>query len=79
MCDISCGRMVVHDLDAFMMMGGPREYTPYAVGFRYEGVGPDSEPIDRKSALRLEEMLLDEVRQRLAVTEGRLWFGPVCV
>ncbi|MDE2888635.1 MAG: HEPN domain-containing protein [Gemmatimonadota bacterium] len=46
-------------------------YTPYAVEFRYEGVGSDSEPIDRELATRLAKMLQDEVQQRLAEAEGR--------
>ena len=40
-------------------------YTPYAVEFRYAGVGPNAEPIDRARALALVETLLEEVGNRL--------------
>ena len=46
-------------------------YTPYAVEFRYAGVGPDVEPIDREDALTLVEALLQRVRRRLAEVEGQ--------
>ena len=36
-------------------------YTPYAVEFRYAGVGPNAEPIDRPRTLALVEALLEEV------------------
>lgn len=39
--------------------------TPYAVEFRYEGVGPGHEPIDRAAALTLVEALARDVRDRL--------------
>ena len=42
------------------------DYTPYAVEFRYQGIGPDADPIDRDGAVRLVGMLLDQVRQFLA-------------
>ena len=41
-------------------------FTPYAVEFRYEGVGLGHEPIDRAAALTLVEALLREVQDRLA-------------
>lgn len=41
-------------------------YTPYAVQFRYEGVNPDTAPIDRQDALALVEALLEQVRRRSA-------------
>jgi predicted nucleotidyltransferase len=41
------------------------DYTPYAVEFRYQGIGPDADPIDLDGAVRLVEMLLDQVRQFL--------------
>ena len=37
----------------------------YAVEFRYEGVGPGHEPIDRAAALTLVEALARDVRDRL--------------
>ena len=40
-------------------------YTPYAVEFRYAGVGPNAEPIDRDRALALVEALLEEVGNQL--------------
>ena len=45
-------------------------YTPYAVEFRYQGVGPDYEPIDREDALGLVETLLDQVGRQLEEAEG---------
>ena len=41
-------------------------YTPYAVEFRYAGVDPDAEPIDRERATELVDALLERVRHRLA-------------
>ena len=41
-------------------------YTPYAVEFRYAGIGPGVEPIDRDRASALVEALLERVRRRLA-------------
>ncbi len=40
-------------------------YTPYAVEFRYAGVGPNAEPIDRARALALVEALLEAVGNQL--------------
>ena len=40
-------------------------YTPYAVEFRYAGVGPNAEPIDRSRALALVEALLEVVGNHL--------------
>ena len=37
-------------------------YTPYAVEFRYEGVGARTEPIDRDETLALVEALLERIR-----------------
>ena len=42
------------------------DYTPYAVEFRYVGVDPDAEPIDREGAIALVEALLERVGRRLA-------------
>ena len=36
-------------------------FTPYAVEFRYAGVGPDAKPIDRAGALERVEALLERV------------------
>ena len=38
-------------------------YTPYAVEFRYAGVGPDAKPIDRTGARHAVEALLRHVEQ----------------
>ncbi len=38
------------------------EFTPYAVTFRYEGVGPEAPPIDRQAMIALVEPLLERVR-----------------
>ena len=40
-------------------------YTPYAVEFRYAGVGPDAKPIDRTGALAMVEGLLEQVEEQL--------------
>ncbi len=45
------------------------DYTPYAVEFRYAGVDPGAEPIDREGALALVQALVDRVRRRLAEVE----------
>ena len=46
------------------------DYTPYAVEFRYTGVDPSAEAIDRTGALAIIETLLERVRRRLAEAEG---------
>ena len=46
------------------------EYTPYAVEFRYTGIGSDAESIDRETALALVEALLGQVRSELERVEG---------
>ena len=46
------------------------KYTPHAVEFRYLGVGPDAEAIDREDAMRLVEMLLKKVGRALQEAEG---------
>ena len=46
------------------------DYTPYAVEFRYAGVDPGAEPIDRESVLALVKALLERVRGELAEAEG---------
>ena len=45
-------------------------FTPYAVEFRYEGVGPGQETIDRPAALTLVEALVRDVRDRLGTSES---------
>lgn len=42
------------------------DYTPYAVEFRYVGVDPDAEPIDREGAIATVEALLERVGCRPA-------------
>ena len=46
------------DTAPFLDLGA---YTPYAVEFRYAGVGPDAKPIDRAGALETVEDLLERV------------------
>ena len=46
------------------------EYTPYAVEFRYQGVGSDAEAIDREDALALVETLRGQVGRALDEAEG---------
>lgn len=41
------------------------DFTPYAVEFRYEGVGADAAPIDREAALARLVILLDAVRRQV--------------
>ena len=41
------------------------DYTPYAVEFRYVGVDPDAEPIDREGAIALVEALLEQIQREL--------------
>ena len=45
------------------------DYTPYAVEFRYAGVGPDAQPIEREVALTLVVALLERVGRELAEAE----------
>ena len=45
------------------------DFTPYAVQFRYEGVGPDHEPIDRAAAIALVSALAAHVADLLADTD----------
>ncbi len=45
------------------------EFTPYAVQFRYEGLGAEHEPINRTAALALVEALIQHVRDCLAEVE----------
>ena len=46
-------------------------YTPYAVEFRYAGVGPDAKPIDRAGALEAIEALLERVGSQLPEGGGQ--------
>ena len=50
------------DTVPFLELGA---YTPYAVEFRYAGVGPGAEPIDRAGALETVEALLQQVAEQL--------------
>ena len=45
-------------------------YTPYAVQFRYTGVDPETEAIDREAAAGAVRSLLATVAQELAEAEG---------
>ena len=45
-------------------------YTPYAVEFRYAGVDPEAEPIDREGEIALVEALVEQVRGELLKLEG---------
>ncbi|MYE02709.1 MAG: HEPN domain-containing protein [Alphaproteobacteria bacterium] len=45
-------------------------YTPYAVQFRYTGVDPETESIDRDAAEEAVRSLLSKVEQELAEAEG---------
>ena len=40
------------------------EYTPYAVQFRYEAIGVDKAPLDRREGLCLVESLLAQVQSQ---------------
>lgn len=42
------------------------EFTPYAVQFRYEGLGPGHDPIDREAAVSRAGALVRHVRDLLA-------------
>ena len=46
------------------------DYTPYAVEFRYAGIDPDAELIDREGALALVQALLDRILPLLADGEA---------
>ena len=54
------------DTAPFLDLGA---YTPYAVEFRYVGVGPDAKPIDRTDALETVEDLLEQVGGQLPEDE----------
>ena len=45
-------------------------YTPYAVQFRYTGVDPETEALDRDDAAASVRTLLSQVAQELADAEG---------
>lgn len=40
-------------------------FTPYAVTFRYEGVGPEARPIERQAMMALAATLVERVRAEL--------------
>ena len=46
------------------------ELTPYAVQFRYEGLEPDHQPLDRPAAIALTGALMRHVGDLLATVEG---------
>ena len=46
-------------------------YTPYAVQFRYTGVDPETEAIDREAAKAAVRSLLSRVEQELAEAGGQ--------
>ena len=51
-------------------------YTPYAVEFRYAGVGPDAKPIDRAGALEASRSVIGaESRSQLPEGGGRMTGG----
>lgn len=45
-------------------------YTGYAVEFRYTGIPPGTDPIERQSAVTLVEVLLNKVRAEFAAVEA---------
>ena len=47
-------------------------FTPYAVQFRYEGVGPDHEPIDRAATVALVGALVRRVDDLLVEVEREI-------
>ena len=46
------------------------DYTRYAVRLRYAAADPGAKPLDRSKTVRQVDVLLEEVRQRLAEAEG---------
>ncbi|MCY3932724.1 MAG: HEPN domain-containing protein [Acidobacteria bacterium] len=54
------------DLDRFRALA---RFTPYAVGYRYEGVAEWVEPIDRNAAIALVAELLEHVGAALDAVE----------
>lgn len=63
--DILTGRGAAVETFASMV-----DYTPYAVEFRYAGVGPDTRAIEREAALALVGALMERVRGELAKEAG---------
>ena len=55
------------DIDPWRETG---RYTPYAVQFRYTGVDPDTEAIDRDAAAASVRKLLSKVERELAEAES---------
>lgn len=73
---------LTHNLEALMDLLAARgiatppfrkliPYTPYAVEFRYEGVGSHAGPIDREEARVVVEALLARVRRALPAPGGK--------
>ena len=48
---------------------GAERYTPYAVRFRYTGVDPETEALDRKAAAAAVRTLLPKLARKLAEAE----------
>ena len=46
------------------------DYTRYAVRLRYTPADPGAKPLDRNETVRQVDVLLEEVRRRLAEAEG---------
>ena len=46
------------------------DYTRYAVRLRYAAADPGAKPLDRGKTTGQVDVLLEEVRQRLAEAEG---------
>ena len=46
------------------------DYTRYAVRLRYAAADPGAKPLDRGETVGQVDALLEEVRRRLAETEG---------
>ena len=74
MSDVKCARMLIRaaerDIAALRFMRYPDENTPWAVAFRYTGVVPDAEPIDKKDPTELIETLRKRIWRQSAVVEG---------
>ena len=72
---------LTHNIDALLALLAGRDvatepfrdlavYTPYAVEFRYAGVGPGVAPIDRDRATARADALLKRVRRELVQAEA---------
>lgn len=74
MSDVKCARMLFRaperDITALRIIRVPSEHTPYVVEFRYQGVGPDGEPIDHVDPLVVVQTGLKQMGKHLAEVEG---------